>query len=262
MENKTTTTTQPSGGRKVLSNGPVRRQANDKRDDKDDEEEEEEQEEERETLANRKHNKNKTPAPQAQASFTSPWKDALYVSFAIVLCLFATNLATFYHRERIASWFHLPENDASWPLLDVQRQAVPIEPVAYNSTTPAILYETRLNLAKHLVAKREVFPCLCMHHMRVPDNVTRVRACGVLNDQQFYFMRNLRLIGYNKGAPVHDVLETCHHRNGTAVAVTKKRASQLYVEWDDDAGIMHYAQFRDATAFCLQRVMDEFEGKC
>jgi hypothetical protein len=75
-------------------------------------------------------------------------------------------------------------------------------------------------------------------------------------------MRNLHLIGYNKGAAVHDVLEEpCHHRNGSTTN-TKKRASQLYVEWDDEAGIAHYAQFRDATAFCLQRVLEEFEGKC
>jgi hypothetical protein len=243
-------------GRKVLCNGPVRRHPETTRRD-DEEEEEEEALQKEETLVNKK----KAPPP---SSSYSPWKDALYISLAVVLCLLATNVATFYHRERIASWLRVPENDATWPLLEpevAQQSGLVIEPVAYNSTTPAILYETRLNLAKHLLNVRGIYPCLCMHHMRVPDNVTRVRACGVLNDQQFYFMRNLRLIGYNKGAPVHDVLETCRE-HGLTTKKTHKRASQLYVEWDDDAGIAHYAQFRDATAFCLQRVLEEFEGKC
>ncbi len=250
MENK-----HPSG-RKVLTNGPVRRRPETARRDDEDEEEEEALQKE-ETLVNKK----KAAAPPPPSSSYSPWKDALYISLAFVLCLLATNVATFYHRERIASWLRVPENDATWPLLE-PNAGLAIEPVAYNSTTPAILYETRLNLAKHLLALRGVQPCLCMHHMRVPDNVTRVRACGVLNDQQFYFMRNVHLIGYNKGAPVHDVLEPSCDGSGSAATVTKKRASQLYVEWDDDAGIAHYAQFRDATAFCLQRVLEEFEGKC
>ncbi len=247
MENK-----QPSG-RKVLTNGPVRRRPETTRRDDEDEEEEGDLEE---TLPNK--------TSSSTTTSYSPWKDALYISLAFVLCLLATNVATFYHRERIASWLRVPDNDASWPLLEPNagRPRLAIEPVAYNSTTPAILYETRLNLAKHLLALRGVQPCLCMHHMRVPDNVTRVRACGVLNDQQFYFMRNVHLIGYNKGAPVHDVLEPSCDGSGGAATITKKRASQLYVEWDDDAGIAHYAQFRDATAFCLQRVLEEFEGKC
>ena len=257
--------TQPSG-RKVLSNGPVRRRPETPRCDDEDEKDERNleslEEEERETLMKKK----KTPVaatPRASSS-SSSWKDALYISLAFVFCLLATNVATFYHRERIASWLRVPENDATWPLLEpnAERSRLAIEPVAYNSTTPAILYETRLNLAKHLLALRGVQPCLCMHHMRVPDNVTRVRACGVLNDQQFYFMRNVHLIGYNKGAPVHDVQEHNCSGGGAAATITKKRASQLYVEWDDDAGIAHYAQFRDATAFCLQRVLEEFEGKC
>jgi hypothetical protein len=257
---------QPSG-RKVLSNGPVRRRP--ETTPRDDDEEHEEALE-KETLVNKKAPEHETFRCRSPATNTampvasySPWKDALYISLAFFVCLLATNVATFYHRERIALWLRVPENDATWPLDPevAQQPGLVIEPVAYNSTTPAILYETRLNLAKHLLNVRGIYPCLCMHHMRVPDNVTRVRACGVLNDQQFYFMRNLRLIGYNKGAPVHDVLETCRE-HGLTTKKTHKRASQLYVEWDDDAGIMHYAQFRDATAFCLQRVLEEFEGKC
>ena len=234
-------------GRKVLASGPVRRQKNTREREEEEDKEEEEKEEKEEKQ------RPKVLPPTAAARQLAK---ILYFSLAIVLCIFATNMATFYHHERIASWFVAPDTDATWPLQF--SSALPIEPVAYNTTTPAILFETRLNLAKHLLATRGVHPCLCMHHMRVPSNVTRVRACGVLNDQQFYFMRNLRLIGYNKGAPVHDVLETC---NGGAPAI-RKRASQLYVEWDDDASILHYAQFRDGTAFCLQRIMDEFEGKC
>jgi hypothetical protein len=224
--------------RKVLAHGPVRRKHAPKEEKWEQEEEEEEKEKE--------HPSSPSPPPQAAARLTLGF--VLWMAVAFWVCVLATNMATFYHRERIASWF-VANNDApTWPLVRGIIAPRVVQPVAYNTTTPAILYEARLNLAKHLLTGAR--PCLCMHHMHVPPNITVVRACAVLNGDQMYFMRNLRLIGYNKGAPAHDVLEDDQK--------IRKRATQLYVEWDDEAGIMHYAQFRDGVAFCLQRVMEEF----
>lgn len=237
--------------RKVLKTGPPRENRGRKRFAEEDEEEEEVEE-------------NKTP-PSIQESpkqqpMSLPWILILYLGLAVVLCSLAASMVTFYHRDRILHWFAPPikpvfalDDDNTATVTGVVAEA------AFNTTTVQILYDARLSLALHLAKHRATHTCLCMHQLRIPSNVTRVRACAVLNDfsDQLYFMRNPRLIGYNKGAAAYDVLETCNGQTRL-----RKRATQLYVEWEDEKDVTHYAQFRQETAFCLQRVIEEFQGKC
>jgi hypothetical protein len=110
-------------GRKVLASGPVRRQKNTREREEEEEEEEEEKTEEKEEKEEKQRPK-VLPPTAAQRQLAK----ILYFSLAIVLCIFATNMATFYHHERIASWFVAPDTDATWPLQF--SSSLPIEPGA------------------------------------------------------------------------------------------------------------------------------------
>jgi hypothetical protein len=236
--------------RKVLKHGPLRPERKPRDEDSDDDDEEKETQP-KVVLSHH------LPLPR---QVMGQWEAILYVSIAIVVCSLASSMVTFYHRERIVNWI-VPSQKPVWDIMDLhdRPQGPAVAEVGFNTTTIQILFDVRQNLAAHLVALRETRPCLCMHHLRHPSNITRVRACAVLNQytDQFYFMRNPRLIGYNKGSPAYDVLETCDGEKRL-----RKRATQLYVEWEDEKDVTHYAQFRQETAFCLQRVVEDFTGKC
>lgn len=190
-------------------------------------------------------------------------------AFTIVLVVLLTCLCTFVptllFRDKIVSTLLFWRNSTStqqeqqWPIRAHGPVNTTSEPVTTNSTTVQELLQVRAILARHALNTA----CVCMHHLEYPANAgyNRLQACAVYNDdaRQLYFMRNPRLIGFNKGAELVRVRErslACPVES----PVIRQRASGVFIEWDDESQVRHYALFREERAFCLQLAIDEFAG--
>jgi hypothetical protein len=220
------------------------------------EEEEEEEEEEK---------------PQVLKSTQSTF--SILCSVIVILCCFGVCLMlTFvltlkYSKtieERIRKALGYPDiNEINWPLYITGEKNTISEYVSFNNTSQKELWEINQALVYRYVEEPGKYACLCMHHLDHPKKYNKMRICSIYNDftKQYYFMRNPRLIGHSKtGTTFFKIKErsiTCTDGNYTE----KTRASNIFVEWEDEKQITQYCMFRDETALCLQMAVEEFEGK-
>ena len=122
------------------------------------------------------------------------------------------------------------------------------------------LIDVRRELITELATTKHMQSLLCMHHLMHPRNMTRVRVCTLYNEdmQQFYFMLNLRLTGYDKSPEsVVDVRQTSI---ACAAPITRKRSSLVYAEWEDERQHTHYMAIRGDMAHMIQLYVEEFVG--
>lgn len=262
------------------------------------EEEEEQEDDDNSSYSKRKpkkKNKNKKYmlAPAARASLAQEnTKSVIWVILYTILwtSVFLVTPSLIFRDEIVSTLiFWRPPlravdgaQESFWALHDTERN-IPVntlsEHVSVNTTTVQELLKIRESLFWH--AKQ--LPCVCMHHLRFQQGVATgaLRVCAVYNEgaRQTYFMRNPRIIGFNKGAELVKVRErsiSCRAPlnpissgqgssgpsgppDGIPIAV-RPRASGVFVEWEDEFQVIHYALFREERAFCLQLAADEFVG--
>lgn len=260
------------------------------------EEEENNYEEDSNSYSKRKAKKNKKkkyilPSMLSEAA-AAPREKTKSVAWIILNTILWTSVVvvtpSLIFRDEIVStllfWRPAPSDarESIWALHDTER-GIPTntvsEHVSVNTTTVQELLKIRESLLWH--AKK--LPCVCMHHLRFQQGVSTgaLRVCAVHNEgaRQTYFMRNPRIIGFNKGAELVKVRErsiSCRaplypvksglgpsgpHGNPEQIPITvRPRASGVFVEWEDEFQVIHYALFREERAYCLQLAADEFVG--
>lgn len=187
----------------------------------------------------------------------------LFFWLSVVLVV-ATFGVTLYFSESILLLIrHGVQPQAEWQVHPMHPNRINTESAEAlsNTTTPEEMWRVRRALAIHLAAYPGRYPCLCMHHLRLGDDdrSVTVRACATYNPKTLTleFMLNPRLIGWDKGRGVQQVLEksiACSFQGHA------QRANVAFVEWEDHESVTNYMGFRGDTAYCLQLAMEEFKG--
>ena len=107
----------------------------------------------------------------------------------------------------------------------------------------------------HYLLSNSLYPCLCMHHMRVPSD-QRFALCAASNRDYLYLMANPTIIGgSNETVLLHETSISCdgpYHR---------RRHLTVFVSWECPLTKQHlYSRFEGETAMCLQIAHDELQG--
>lgn len=186
-----------------------------------------------------------------------------FVFWVVLIVSCVTFGVTLYYSEPILQRLRGGGNvQAEWQVHPIHPNRINTESAEAlsNTTTPEEMWRVRRALATHLAAYPGRYPCLCMHHLRLSDDeITTVRACATYNPKTLTleFMLNPRLIGWDKGRGVQQVLEKSI---ACSYAGYAQRANIAYVEWEDYESITNYMGFRGDSAYCLQLAMEEFKG--
>jgi hypothetical protein len=107
----------------------------------------------------------------------------------------------------------------------------------------------------HYLLSNSMYPCLCMHHMRVPSE-KRYSLCAASNRDQLYMMANLDIIGgSNETALLRETSVACD------APYNRRRHLSVFVSWECPRTNQRlYSRFEGATAMCLQIAYDELRG--
>lgn len=182
--------------------------------------------------------------------------------WGVLIIMLMTSLVTLHFSEPILQRVRgTYQPSAEWQVHTIhpnQINTVSAEALS-NTTTPEEMWRVRRALAIHLAAYPGRYPCLCMHHLMHVNNMTMVRACATYNPKtlSLEFMLNPRLIGWDKGRGVQQVLEKSI---ACSMPATAQRANMAFVEWEDHESITNYMGFKGPTSYCLQLAMEEFKG--
>lgn len=126
-----------------------------------------------------------------------------------------------------------------------------------NTTSATEITTVRQQLMLHLHEQQPLVQALCMHHMQIPKNWTLVRACVMHRDNEYVFMQNMRIIGYDKSnvAMTRQISVSCGDE-----PFERPRASLVYMEWENEHQHTHYMAVRGSLAHTLQLYAEEFAG--
>jgi hypothetical protein len=187
------------------------------------------------------------------------WNSVIFVVCCMLVCCFFTFCLTIYYHKPILVLLGKVE-DPEWEL---HRTAGGVNTTSihalFDTTSREEIWQVRRELLLHL-AREPGVPMMCMHHLRHPVNMTRVRICIIHNreNRQYLFMQNPRLIGFAKGQSLVNVRQSsiaC-----SPIYIDKKRSPAVYMEWEDELSKTQYMMAKGELAFTVQLYLEEFVG--